>query len=220
MNKNEQAVSAIKYISAKIESEMEKNIDTAQKQKDDIIEALGGLPAPRTPVKKKPLWPIALFTTMILTTTAIILVLVVSNDTGSNSITTPTTQQETTEAYRGIVDSVAEIVGFTKTIGDAETGTALKQFISPTSALYKTPLDNETIYDYTGPDILWSTCEVIQAESYRSTIYKTASKPEVTAIFVPVQCQTTQGSIRELEFDMRKDASTPSKIFDIIVRVL
>jgi hypothetical protein len=76
------------------------------------------------------------------------------------------------------------------------------------------------IQDYSGPNIAWDTCLVIEQETYRAATLKVTENKTYQIQYIPVLCSTLSGGIRSLEFDMRHVNGEQTKIFDIIARVL
>ena len=202
------------------------DINEAERQRA-IHEALASVPAP-LPVQKKKLpfiIPALASLFVVLVVVAIVLSLSSSGDnTKQNSGITSTTVKasDRTAAYREIAPSSTVVMGFTATVATGDLPAAKNNFLHEESPLYMLGLTESALEDYAGPNTDWETCRIVEQDSYRMAQYTIDDKPVYDIVYVPAQCSTIDGGVRELEFDVRTEIenSIPPKIFDIIARLL
>ena len=202
------------------------DINEAERQRA-IHEALASVPAPIIIQKKKSPFIIPAIASIIVVITLVAVVMSLSSNRDStiqNSGETTNTVKasDRTAAYREIAPSSTVVVGFTATVATGDLTTAKKNFLHEDSPLYMLGLSASALEDYAGPNTDWETCKIVEQDSYRMAQYMVNDTPVYDIVYVPVQCSTTDGGIRELEFDVRTEIenSIPPKIFDIIARLL
>lgn len=196
----------------------ENNKQTVKQQ--DIIDALGGVPVivPQTHQKKS---PIPLFIAIGLSFIAIVTIVVLTlspnqpqtASTGSSNLYAA----QSTAAFQSIAGESSTIAGFTASVSLGEY-TSAEDFIHVDSNII--PLSESVLEKLAGSDTDWSACSVVELETYREATLKVTASKTFEIIYIPVQCPTLVGTVREFEFDMRKVKDEEFKIFDIITRVL
>jgi predicted outer membrane protein len=188
----------------------------------EIVDALGGMPMPVLH-KPRPVWPIFLGIAIFLFAAASLILVFALPDADTSETTTSESTivkpSETTEAYREIADSASTIISFTSNMKEKNYNSAATMFHDD-SIIKAQGVTESIIQDYSGPNIAWDTCLVIEQETYRAATLKVTENKTYQIQYIPVLCSTLSGEIRSLEFDMRHVNGEQTKIFDIIARVL